>query len=212
MLSLLFLTFSTGAYSSEIELDHDPIPADHASVLRGAEHVVNECTSCHGLKYIRYTDMLSLGIPKETVDKWRSFNPVNSRIQAEMPAQTAAIAFGGIIPPDLSLMAIAREGGVHYLYSYLMAYATDPKGGQKPFNHIYPGTQMPDILGIATATDDKQRAEIKTKAKEITAFLNWAADPRAEERKQLGIYVIVYLSILTVLLYFWKAQIWRKLD
>ena len=210
-ISLLFLTFSLHANASEMELDHEKIPSDHDSVLRGAEHVVNECTACHGLKYIKFTDMLTLGVPKETVDKWRSFNPVNSRILAEMSEQTAATAFGGVIPPDLSLMTIAREGGVHYLYSFLIAYSADPKGGPNPLNHIYPDTLMPDILGIATATDDKQRAEIKTKAKEITAFLNWAADPRAAERKQLGIYVIVYLSILTLLLYLWKAQIWRKL-
>ena len=212
LLSLLFFTCSLGAQASEIELDHTPIPTDHDSVLHGAEHVINECISCHGLKYIKYTDMLELGVPKETVDKWRSFSPVNARILAEMPAQAAATAFGGVIPPDLSLMAIARDGGMSYLYSYLLAYTVDPKGGDKPVNHVYPGTQMPDILGMASAKDDKQRADIKLKAGEITAFLNWAADPRAAERKQLGIYVLVYLAILTVLLYLWKIQIWRKLD
>lgn len=209
MLALLFLTFSFAVNANEIELDHEKIPNDQASILRGAEHVVNNCVSCHGLKYIKYTDLLALGVEQATVDAWRASNPVNARILAQMPAEAAAAAFGGIVPPDLSLMASARDGGVHYLYSYLLGYSVDAKG--ETINHIYPGTRMPDILAISTTTDIKQRNEIATKAKEITAFLNWAADPHAEERKQLGIYVIAYLLILTVLLYFWKIQIWRKL-
>jgi len=209
MLTLLFLTISISANASEIKLDKTEIPADPASVLRGAELVVNSCVSCHALKYIKYTDMLDLGIPQATVDTWRNSNPVTARIVAQMPAESAAAAFGGIVPPDLSMMALARDGGEHYMYSYLLGYTVE-KG--ETVNHIYPGTRMPDILGFSTAADYKQRADISTKAKEITAFLNWAADPHAAERKQLGIYVIAYLLFLTVLLYLWKVQIWRKLD
>lgn len=210
MLALLFLTFSFAVNANEIELDHEKIPEDRASILRGAELVVNNCIACHGLKYIKYTDMLALGVPQTTVDGWRTSNPVNARILSQMPAEAAATAFGGIVPPDLSLMAHARDGGIHYLYSYLLGYSVDAKG--ETTNRIYPATRMPDILAISTATDVKQHNDIVAKAREITAFLNWAADPHAEERKQLGIYVIGYLLILTVLLYFWKIQIWRKLD
>lgn len=209
MLALLFFTFSFVANASEVVLDLEKIPSDRASILRGAEHVVNNCVSCHALKYIRYTDMLALGVEQATVDTWRGSNPVNARIMAQMPAEAAAAAFGGIVPPDLSLMALARDGGMHYLYSYLLGYYVNDKGETN--NHIYPGTRMPDILAISTTTDVKQRTEISTKAKEMTAFLNWAADPHAEERKQLGFYVIAYLLLLTILLYFWKVQIWRKL-
>ena len=99
---------------------------------------------------------------------------------------------------------------MHYLYSYLTGYSVNDKG--ETINRIFPGTRMPDVMGLSTTTDVKQRAEIVTKTKEITAFLNWAADPHAEERKTLGIYVIAYLLLLSVLLYLWKVQIWRKLD
>jgi len=209
MLPLLFLTYSFVANASEAGLDLEKIPSDSASILRGAEHVVNSCVSCHSLKYIKYTDMLALGVPQATVDAWRGFNPVNAHILAQMPAEAAAAAFGGIVPPDLSLMASARDGGVHYLYSYLLGYSVDAKG--ETVNRIYPGTRMPDILAVSTTTDVKQRSDIFTSAKDISAFLNWTADPHADERKQLGIYVIAYLLLLTILLYFWKNQIWRKL-
>lgn len=213
MLTLALFTLSSSAFaaSAAVELDREKIPTDSASILRGADHVVNGCMSCHGLKYIKYTDVLELGVDPKTVDGWRGDKPINTRITAGMPPESAAAAFGGVVPPDLSLMTSARAGGVHYTYSYLMGYIPDPKGGDKPINPHLEGTQMPDVLGIASTTDPKQRAEISTKAKEITAFLNWAADPHAEERKQLGIYVIGYLLLLTVLLYFWKIQIWSKL-
>lgn len=209
LLALLFFTFSFVANASEVELDLEKIPSDPDSVLRGAEHVVNNCVSCHALKYIKYTDMLALGVDQSVVDAWRGSNPVNARIMAQMPPEAAAASFGGVVPPDLSLMAVARDGGVHYLYSYLLAYSVNTKG--ETVNKIYPGTRMPDIMGLSTTTDVKLRNEITTKTKEITAFLNWAADPHAEDRKQMGIYVIAYLLLLTVLLYFWKVQIWSKL-
>ena len=209
MLPLLFFTYSFVANASEAGLDLEKIPSDSAAILRGAEHVVNNCVSCHSLKYIKYTDMLALGVPQATVDAWRGFNPVNAHILAQMPAEAAAAAFGGIVPPDLSLMASARDGGVHYLYSYLLGYSVDAKG--ETVNRMYPGTRMPDILALSTTTDVKERNDIIASAKDISAFLNWTADPHADERKQLGIYVIAYLMLLTVLLYFWKNQIWRKL-
>ena len=209
-LSMLLCMFSSLAVaSSEVELDREKIPTDRASVLRGAEQTVTLCVSCHGLKYIQYRNLLELGIAKETVDAWRGDKALNTAMQPQMPADAAVAAFG-VAPPDLSLMTLARSGGVHYMYSYLMGYKANEKGEVE--NRIFNVTKMPDILGVAAATDAAQRAEISAKAKDITAFLNWAADPHAEERKTMGIYVMIYLFIMTVLLFLWKKQIWRKVD
>lgn len=209
LLPLLLCMFSSFATANEAELDHSKIPTDRASVLRGAEQVVTICSGCHGLKYIQYRNLLELGVSKETVDAWRGDKPLNTPIQSAMDA-TSALAVYGLVPPDLSLMSIAREGGVHYMYSYLMGFKTEADGSTT--NKIFTVTKMPDILGIAGATDDKQREAIGAQAKDITAFLNWAADPHAEDRKTLGIYVMIYLFIMTILLILWKKQIWRKVD
>lgn len=209
LLPLLLCMFSSLAVaSSEVELDHEKIPTDRASVLRGAEQTVTVCGACHGLKYIQYRNLVELGVAKETVDAWRGDKPLNSALKPGMDADAAQAAFG-VAPPDLSLMTLAREGGVHYMYSYLMGYSTNDKG--ETTNRVFTVTKMPDILGSAT-TDPKAREEAAAKAKDITAFLNWAADPRAEERKTLGIYVMIYLFIMTILLILWKKQIWRKID
>jgi ubiquinol-cytochrome c reductase cytochrome c1 subunit len=210
LLPMLLCMFSSFAVaSSEVELDLEKIPTDRASVLRGAEQTAVVCGACHGLKYIQYRNLLELGVAKETVDAWRGDKPLNTAMQPQMPADAAQAAFG-VVPPDLSLMTLAREGGVHYMYSYLMGYKVNDKGDVE--NRIFSVTKMPDILGIAAATDDAQRATISAQAKDITAFLNWAADPHAEDRKTLGIYVMIYLFIMTILLFLWKKQIWRKVD
>jgi ubiquinol-cytochrome c reductase cytochrome c1 subunit len=209
LLPLLLCMFSSLAVaSSEVELDHEKIPSDRASVLRGAEQTVTVCGACHGLKYIQYRNLVELGVAKETVDAWRGDKPLNSALKPGMDADAAQAAFG-VAPPDLSLMTIAREGGMHYMYSYLMGYKANEKG--EIVNRIFTVTKMPDILGSAT-TDPKAREEAGAKAKDITAFLNWAADPHAEDRKTLGIYVMIYLFIMTILLIMWKKQVWRKVD
>lgn len=208
LLPLLLCMFSSFAVANEAELDRTAIPTDHASVLRGAEQVATVCGACHGLKYVQYRNLVELGVPKETVDAWRGDKPLNTAMKPGMDAESAQAAFG-VVPPDLSLMTLAREGGVHYMYSYLMGYKANEKGEVE--NRIFTVTKMPDILGSAT-TDPQQLAEISAKAKDITAFLNWAADPHAEDRKTLGIYVMIYLFIMTILLILWKKQIWRKVD
>ena len=116
----------------------------------------------------------------------------------------------GLVPPDLSLMTKAREGGADYVYSYLLGYYSTPDGEIK--NHIFPVTKMPDPLGISTTTDHAQREEIKKTAHDIVSFLSWASDPHEQERHRMGYYVIGYLVILTLLLYFVKNQIWGRLD
>ena len=79
-------------------------------------------------------------------------------------------------------------------------------------NHYFPTTKMPDVLSVAGVTDPVQLAQLDQKAREVTSFLAWAADPHAQERKSLGYYVLGYLFILTTMLYFLKGRIWAKLD
>ncbi len=210
----LFLTLMVGLFpmaaaGSEVKLDESPLPDDQAARLRGAESVLGICNACHGLKYIKYRDLLTLGMDSAKVDGWRGAQPLDSALQPQMPPEAARASFN-VVPPDLSLMASAREGGGHYLYSYLTGYHNDEKGELK--NSVFPVTRMPDILGIASATDAQQRAEISAKAKDIASFLVWAADPHADERRNLGYYVLAYVILMTILVYMWKKRIWRDID
>jgi len=71
---------------------------------------------------------------------------------------------------------------------------------------------MPDILGLSGTTDPQKRAAIEKTAKDVTAFLVWAADPHAQERRHMGYYVLAFVFVMTILLRLWKKQIWRDID
>ncbi len=210
LLAALLASAALAANAAEAKLEAVALPEDLPALERGAEAMVTVCGGCHGLKYIKYRDLLNLGIAKDKVDAWRGDKPLDNALPAPMSESDARAAFNGAAPPDLSLIAAAREGGGSYLYAYLTGYHKNEKG--ELVNSVFNGTQMPDALGAADAADEKQRTDVEAKAKDVSAFLVWAADPRAAERKRLGYYVLGYVAIMTVLLFLWKKQIWREID
>jgi ubiquinol-cytochrome c reductase cytochrome c1 subunit len=209
LIMLVLCLTAGGAWGAEADLMKVEPGTDLPTLERGADTVMTVCTGCHSLKYVRYRDLSKLGIAKDKVDGWRGANPMGTPIASQMPADAAMASFGKA-PPDLSLMAKAREGGAAYIYSYLLGYYNKPDGGLG--NHYFSATKMPDVLGVAPAADAAQRAEIEHKAREVASFMEWASDPHAEERHSLGRYVIAYLVVLTTMLYFLKRRIWARLD
>ena len=204
----LLCCFSLNGWAGEVKLEHVTVETGLPALARGADTLMTACHSCHNMKYIKYHDLLSLGINKQKVDEWRGDQPMDAPLLAQMSEDDAMQSFGKA-PPDLSLMTKAREGGVHYVYSYLLGYYTMADG--MPGNHIFAETKMPDPLGIAAATDAAQRSAIQSQARDIVSFLAWAADPHESERHRLGYYVLGYLLVLTTLLYLVKNQIWSRL-
>lgn len=208
MTLLAWCCFASSALASEAKLEAVKVGVDVQTVARGVDAVMNSCHSCHSLKYIKYLDLVKFGLDKSMVDTWRGDQPMDAAMLAQMSESDAVQAYGKT-PPDLSLMAKARDGGASYVYSYLLGYYITPEGVSG--NHIYPATKMPDILGISGITDEGGRAEAQGKARDIVSFLAWAADPDEQARHKLGYYVLGYLFVLTCLLYLVKNQIWSKL-
>jgi ubiquinol-cytochrome c reductase cytochrome c1 subunit len=196
------------AWTMEVELEKFHVDTSVLAVERGVDSFINACHGCHSLKYVHYRDLASFGIDKNKIVAWRGDSTLDAAMTSLMSDDAAMQSFGKI-PPDLSLMVKAREGGTSYLYSYLIGYYLTPEGMTS--NHIYPLTKMPDVLGISGATEPAQRSELQAKAHDIVSFLSWAADPHEEERLALGYYVIGYLVILTLLLYNVKLEVWSKL-
>ena len=155
------------------------------------------------------------------------------KFPAPFPNKAAAAASnGGAAPPDLSVMAKAREGGPSYIYSLLQGFMPPPKGLIVPpgkyYNAYYPGDlssswkgpadkvppggfiSMPPPLGPNKVTfDDGTKSTLQNQARDVAAFLAWAAEPKMEERKQFGLGAMIYLLIFSVLLWFSYRRIWR---
>ena len=152
--------------------------------------------------------------------------------------QAARAALGGGLPPDMSVLAKARsheagfprfifdaftqyqEAGPDYIHAILTGYEEQPPAGfalspGTQYDKYFPGhaIAMPKPLsdGQVEYTDGTP-ATVDQYAKDISAFLMWAAEPKLDERKRLGFQVFVYLIVLTGLLYFTKRRVWHDVQ
>src|SRR5262249_52638931 len=125
----------------------------------------------------------------------------------------------GALPPDLSLMVKAREHGANYIYSLLTGYSDPPAGVTlregMTFNPAFPGHQiaMPPPLsdGRVDYGSGGPQATVSQMAHDVTTFLAWAAEPELEARHRLGVQVIIFLLVLTGILYAVKRKVWADL-
>jgi len=195
--------------SAEVQLAKIELKSSPEALRRGVETVTTVCMGCHNLKYLKYGDLAMLGYTPGEIDVKRQNHELTDPMLGQMPADAAMQAFGKV-PPDLSLITKAREGGPRYVYSLVTGFYLNEKG--EVDNRIFHGIKMPDILGFSGVTDPAQRTTLENQVKDVALFLEWASDPRAAERKMLGYYVIGYLVVLSTLFYLMKRRIWGQLD
>ena len=146
-------------------------------------------------------------------------------------ATAAAAANGGAAPPDLSVMAKARHGGANYIYSLLTGYEAVPAGLQirpgqyynaymagdlTPFMpegaHVPPGgfIAMPNPLMDGQVTyDDGTAASVDQMARDVSAYIAWASDPKQVQRKQTGLGVMIFLLLFAGITYVSYRRIWK---
>jgi ubiquinol-cytochrome c reductase cytochrome c1 subunit len=140
---------------------------------------------------------------------------------------------GGALPPDMSLLAKAREEGPNHIYSILTGYKEPPAGlkigpGQhyNPYmpgdltsywsgdhKHVPPGgfiAMAPPLKAGQVTFDDGTPSTLDQQAKDVSAFLMWAAEPKMDERKQTGFAVILYLLLFSGLLYASYRKVWKN--
>ena len=133
--------------------------------------------------------------------------------------QAAAAANGGAYPPDMSVLVKARKGGANYIYSVLLGYEDKPAGVILDegvyYNKYMPGQKikMPKVLsdGLVDYSDGTVATEDQM-AKDVTTFLSWAAEPELEARHKLGVKVLIYLILLSILVYLSMKKLWSRID
>ena len=133
--------------------------------------------------------------------------------------QAATAANGGAYPPDMSVLVKARKGGADYIYSLLMGYEDPPNGISLDdgvyYNKFMPGNKIkmsnPLSDGLVQYIDGTEATE-EQMAKDVVSFLAWAAEPHLEARHKIGFRAIVYLLIITVLVYFSMRRLWSRIE
>ncbi|MBL8706719.1 MAG: cytochrome c1, partial [Rhodospirillales bacterium] len=130
--------------------------------------------------------------------------------------QAARAANNGAYPPDLSLMVKAREGGADYVHALLTGYANPPAGVTVPdgmnYNTYFPGHMIAMAAPLsdgAVTYADGTKATPSQMAEDVSAFLAWTAEPELEARKRMGVKVILFLFVLSGLLYAVKRKVWK---
>ncbi len=138
--------------------------------------------------------------------------------------EAARAANGGALPPDLSLIYDAREHGPLYIWNLLTGYKEMPPGLKNPdgsefkmvdgkyYNPYFPAKQlgMPQMINDQSVEFADGSPNSKDDiARDVVAFLAWAAEPELNERKALGIKVMLYLAGLTIFFFALKTYVWR---
>ena len=213
---------------------------DRASLQRGYQVYTEVCAACHSMKYISYRNLTEKGGPEFSEAQVKaiaaSFDVTDgpnadgemfsrpARLSDKFPMpypneKAAQAANGGAYPPDMSVLAKARKGGVDYLYSVLLGYEDPPAGVTLDegvyYNKFMYGNKikMPKVLedDLIEYSDGTPVTE-EQMAKDVVTFLMWSAEPHLETRHKMGFRAIIYLIILTVLVYFSMKKIWSRIE
>ena len=213
---------------------------DRGALQRGYQVYTEVCSSCHSMKYVSYRNLAEKGGPEFSVEQAKAIaasfevtdgpnadgemftRPGKLSDKFVMPyenVKAAQAANGGAYPPDMSVLVKARGGGVNYIYSLLQGYEDPPSGvilddgvyynKYMYGNKIKMANQLSDGL---VEYADGTNPTIEQMSKDVTTFLMWTAEPHLETRHQMGFKAIVYLIILTVLVYFSMKRIWSRIE
>ena len=222
---------------------------DKAAAQRGYQVYREVCASCHALKHLSFRHLGDKGAPfynenfpnpndnplvKNFATDW-TIQDVDTETgdvieRPAVPADkfppiyandaAARASNGGGLPPDLSVMVAARNGGADYLYNLMLAYDTPVPDDVELtpglyYNPVMDGHKISmaaplsdDLIEYADGTP----ATVEQMAADVTEFLAWSADPKLEQRKRVGFMTMLYLLILAVLLWFSYKRVWRNVE
>ena len=213
---------------------------DRASLQRGYQVYTEVCASCHSMNLVSYRNLGEPGGPEFSVEQVKAIaanfevedgpnsdgemftrpgRPSDKFVSPYPNVQAATAANGGAYPPDMSVLVKARKGGSDYIYSVLMGYEDPPAGFELEegvyYNKYMDGQKIkmsnPLSEGIVTYADGTQTTQAQM-AKDVTTFLTWTAEPHLETRHKMGVKVIIFLTIFTLLVYLSMKRIWSRID
>ncbi len=203
-----------------------------ASLQRGARNFMNYCSGCHSAKFVRYNRVAAdLNIPEAELKKnlmFTSDKPFET-IRSAIATEDARKWFGNA-PPDLSLMSRAR--GTDYIYAYLRSFYRDPTRPAGVNNTVLPGTAMPHVLadlqGVQTAVfsggeagkGEFEKFELTDRGtlepekyddfvRDTVNFLQYIGEPIETKRKDLGVWVTLFLLLFTAFAYLLNKEYWK---
>jgi ubiquinol-cytochrome c reductase cytochrome c1 subunit len=210
---------------------------DRAAQQRGFQVYKEVCSACHPVKHLYFRDLADIGYSEDEVKAIASTYQVTNEQpndQGQMfqrPArpsdpipgpfpndQAARAANNGALPPDLSMIVKARDGGPNYVFGILTGYK-DPSPGFNllpgmNYNEYFPGHQIampPPLSDNAVTFADGTPATVPQMAHDVVTFLTWASEPNLEPRHRTGFKVMLFLIVMAGIFYAAKRKIWAAI-
>ena len=210
---------------------------DQNQLQRGLQIYTEICAACHGLQYVpirTLSDESGPGLPEDQVRAYAEFYEVFDPALDDFRPAIPNDHFPGSNlenAPDLSLMAKARAGfhgpnglginqlmngmgGAEYITAILTGYTGEEKeeaGAVLYENKYFPGgwiAMAPPLWGDDTEFSDGADTDLQSLSEDVSAFLMWTAEPKMMARKQAGFVGVIFLTILSVLLYLTNKRLW----
>lgn len=238
---------------------------DKNQLQRGYKVYREVCSACHSMKFVTFGDLARPGGPfydaetpnptdnkyvkaiasdvqvgdidADTGDAIKRAARTSDHFPPPFPNEAAARAGnGGALPPDLSVIVSAREGGASYVYSILNGFVAPPQGltvnaGQY-YNRYFGGdttsqwagdprqkpaggflAMKPPLPQDGLVTfDDGTPSTVPQMAQDVATFLSWVSEPKMQTRKEMGLAVLAYLAIFAAVVYASYRRIWRNVE
>lgn len=212
---------------------------DRGQLQRGYKVYKNVCAACHGMRLLHFRNLAEPGGPEfsheaaaalaATVEvqdgpnddgdmfarPGKASDPFPSPFANEKAGRAAN---NGAYPPDLSVMAKARHGGPDYIYALMTGYKDAPADMKMSegmnYNEAFDGHQIAmaaPLSADAVEYTDGTEPTLENYARDVSAFLMWAAEPKLEERHKIGFRFMIYLLLLAGILYLAKRKVWSGL-
>ena len=210
---------------------------DDLSLQRGLQIYQEVCSACHGMKRVRFRELEDLGFTEDQIKKYsetfdiidgpnelgemftRPGEPSDTFVSPYKNKEEAKASFNGVYPPDLSLLTKAMKNGPDYIYSLLTGYEDPPNDFELTeglyYNPYHDGKVIampPPLYDDAIEYIDGTNASLHQLSYDIVNFLNWAAEPELEKRKSMGVKVLLFLIVLTALLYVTMKETWSRIE
>jgi len=204
---------------------------DKAALQNGAKVFINYCLNCHGASFLRYNRLTELGLSEAQVKDNLMFTSekIGDQLRVAARSEEQKVWFGAT-PPDLTVVSRARASadgsGADWLYTYLRSFYRDENRPTGWNNVVFENVGMPHILyglqGQQVRNHETHKlelavpgqmapAEFDKTVSDLVGFMVWMAEPNQEFRQQLGLGVLVFLSLLFVLAYALKKEYWKDI-
>jgi ubiquinol-cytochrome c reductase cytochrome c1 subunit len=224
------------AGGSNVHLDDAHVNLkDEASLQRGARNFVANCLSCHNAQFMRWGHLTQIGLTEEQIKTSLMPNPaakMGDYMTSALDPKDAKDWFAGV-PPDLTL--VSRSRGSDWLYTFLRSYYVDPASPTGWNNEVFANTSMPHILhelqgsqaklvvsereshgkkvAVTKLAIERQgtmtQMEYDNYVRDLVNYMTFMGEPARAKRTQLGVIVLLFLSIAFFAALLVKREYWK---